>query len=185
MSEAFMQRLYTLDKTETLKSHPFRFPGTKNSNFRRKFLAAMAVTTVEEPMLSRLDRLDIIVRRLEELRGGNRTPKSSCPSTPSSGTLTSEGQVSSMDFSPRSLEKHCRPIDDVIMETGMKGTLIERLVHVEDRVAKLCMQLEEEMDAEKRRVEEEDEKKKLSKKKRGLKQLVKSCVTGNGRSVES
>ncbi|KAI3731828.1 hypothetical protein L1987_63018 [Smallanthus sonchifolius] len=140
--------------------------------------------TVEEPMLSRLDRLDIIVRRLEELRGGNRTPKSSCPSTPSSGTLTSDGQVSSIDFSPRSLEKHCRLIDDVIMETGMKGTLIERLVHVEDRVANLCMQLEEEIEAERRRVAEE-EKRKLSKKKRGLKQLVKSCVTGNVRYVES
>ncbi|KAK1412190.1 hypothetical protein QVD17_33220 [Tagetes erecta] len=137
----------------------------------------MAVTTVEEPMLSRLDRLDIIVRRLEELRGGNRTPKSSCPSTPSSGTLTSEGQVSSIDFSPRSLEKHCRPIDDVIMETGVKGTIIERLVHVEDRVAKLCVQLEEEIDAEKRRLEQEVMRKK--KKKRGLKQLVKSCVIGN------
>lgn len=77
------------------------------------------------------------VRKLEEIRGGNRTPKSSCASTPSSGTLTSDGQVSSIDFSPRSLEKHCRPIDDVMMETGLKGTLIERLVHVEDRVAKV------------------------------------------------
>ncbi|KAM0017140.1 hypothetical protein Hdeb2414_s0028g00704631 [Helianthus debilis subsp. tardiflorus] len=97
----------------------------------------MAVATVEEPMLSRLDRLDIIVRHLEELKVGNsnRTPKSSsCPSTPSS---KSEGQASSFDSSPRSLEKHCRPIDDVIAETETKGTLIERLVHVEDRVAKV------------------------------------------------
>ncbi|MFS8022196.1 hypothetical protein Hanom_Chr16g01436621 [Helianthus anomalus] len=140
----------------------------------------MAVTTVEEPMLSRLDRLDIIVRHLEELKVGhsNRTPKSSsCPSTPSS---KSEGQASSFDFSPRSLEKHCRPIDDVIAETETKGTLIERLLDVEHRVAKLCMQLEEEMEAQRRRVEEEEEKKKVSKKKnRGLKKLVKSCVTGN------
>ncbi|XP_076951391.1 uncharacterized protein LOC143624715 [Bidens hawaiensis] len=144
----------------------------------------MVVTTVEEPMLSRLDRLDIIVRKLEELKGGNsfRTPKSSCPSSPSSSTLASEGKASSFDFSPRSLEKRCRPIDDVIVETEMKGTLIERLVHVEDRVAKLCVQLEEEIDAEKRRraQEQEQEKKVIKKKKRGLKQLVKSCVTGNG-----
>nr|GEV02552.1 hypothetical protein [Tanacetum cinerariifolium] len=148
----------------------------------------MAVTTiVEEPMLSRLDRLDTIVRRLEEIRGGNRSPKSSCASTPSSGTLTSDGQISSIDFSPRSLEKHCRPIDDVIIETGVKGTLIERLVHVEDRVAKLCMQLEEEIEAEKRRVlrqeEEEEERKKkemmmAKKKKKGLKQLM-ACVMGD------
>ncbi|KAL7603247.1 uncharacterized protein LOC111901276 [Lactuca sativa] len=147
----------------------------------------MAVGTVEEPMLSRLDRLDTIVRQLEEIRGGNRTPKSSCASTPSSGTLTSEGQISSIDFSPRSLEKHCRPIDDVIVETGVKGTLIERLLYVEERVAKLCMQMEEEIEGEKRRlVEEEAMKKKTTtterKKKRGLKELVKSCVTGNNSS---
>ncbi|KAI7741813.1 hypothetical protein M8C21_003246 [Ambrosia artemisiifolia] len=124
----------------------------------------MAVTIVEEPMLSRLDRLDNLVRHLEELKVGNsyRTPKSSCPSTPSS---KSDGQASSFDFSPRSIEKHCRPIDDVIVETEAKGTLIERIVHVEDRVAKL----EEEMEAQKRRLEEE-EKKKMNKKK-GLKQL--------------
>ncbi|CAI9279014.1 unnamed protein product [Lactuca saligna] len=147
----------------------------------------MAVGTVEEPMLSRLDRLDTIVRQLEEIRGGNRTPKSSCASTPSSGTLTSEGQISSIDFSPRSLEKHCRPIDDVIVETGVKGTLIERLLYVEERVAKLCMQMEEEIEGEKRRlVEEEALKKKTTerKKKRGLKELVKSCVTGNNSSKQ-
>ncbi|CAH1416483.1 unnamed protein product [Lactuca virosa] len=148
----------------------------------------MAVGTVEEPMLSRLDRLDTIVRQLEEIRGGNRTPKSSCASTPSSGTLTSEGQISSIDFSPRSLEKHCRPIDDVIVETGVKGTLIERLLYVEERVAKLCMQMEEEIEGEKRRlVEEEAMKKKTTterKKKRGLKELVKSCVTGNNSSKQ-
>ncbi|KAL8249529.1 hypothetical protein R6Q59_006397 [Mikania micrantha] len=101
----------------------------------------MATTTVEEPMLSRLDRLDLMVRRLEELRGGGNirigTPRSSCPSTPSSGTVTSDGgPMSSSVDSPRSLEKNCRPMDDVIVETGMKGTLIQRLLHVEDRVAK-------------------------------------------------
>ncbi|PWA55738.1 hypothetical protein CTI12_AA425030 [Artemisia annua] len=146
----------------------------------------MAVTTiVEEPMLSRLDRLDTIVRQLEEIRGGNRSPKSSCASTPSSCTHTSDGQISSIDFSPRSLEKHCRPIDDVMIETGVKGTLIERLVHVEDRVAKLCMQLEEELEAEKRRVLRQEEEKKnemimlKTKKKKGFKQLMASCVGGS------
>ncbi|KAI3744002.1 hypothetical protein L1987_57074 [Smallanthus sonchifolius] len=129
------------------------FPG------KEIFLQQMAVTTVEEPMLSRLDRLDNIMRRLEETRGGTRTPKSSCASTP----------VSSVD-----LEKQCRPIDDVIVETGMKGTLIERLVDVEERVAKLCMQLQ--LEEEKRRVEDE---KNMKKKNRGLKQLVKACVARN------
>ncbi|KAK3008233.1 hypothetical protein RJ639_014839 [Escallonia herrerae] len=100
----------------------------------------MAVTT-EEPILSRLDRLDNILRQLEEIRGSRRSPRSSCASTPSSGTLTSDGQASSVDFSPQSLEKHCRPIDAVIVETELKGTLIERLVHVEDRVLKVYITL--------------------------------------------
>ncbi|XP_059650457.1 uncharacterized protein LOC132296263 [Cornus florida] len=104
---------------------------------------------VEEPILSRLDRLDNILRQLEEIRGHNRSARSSCASTPSSGTLTSDGQASSVDFSPKSLEKHCRPIDDVVMETEHKGTLIERVVRVEQRVLKI----EEELETEKKRGE--------------------------------
>ncbi|KAK2999682.1 hypothetical protein RJ639_024171 [Escallonia herrerae] len=76
-----------------------------------------------------------------------------------------------------SLEKHCRPIDAVIVETELKGTLIERLVHVEDRVLKLSLQLEEELGAEKKR-EEISAKKKV--KKGGLKHFVESCVKGTG-----
>ncbi|KAJ6299389.1 hypothetical protein OIU76_020374 [Salix suchowensis] len=88
------------------------------------------------------------MRELEELRGCNRSPRSSCPSTPSSGTLTSGGKVSFVDLSPKSLEKHCRPISYVMMETEVKGTLIERLDHVEERVMKLCVQLEDGFEAD-------------------------------------
>ncbi|CAK9167653.1 unnamed protein product [Ilex paraguariensis] len=135
----------------------------------------MAVAT-EEPIFSRLDRLDNILRQLEDIRGSHRSPKSSSyASTPSSGTLTSDGgHVSSVDFSPKSLEKHCRPIDDVIMEIELKGTLIQRLVHVEDRVVKL----EGEFEAEKRREEQSAEKKP---KKKGLKQRINSWVKGSKR----
>lgn len=139
------------------------------------------------------------MRELEEIRGScNRSPKSSFESTPSSGTRTSEGQISSIDYnSPRStLEKHCRPINRVIMETETKGTLVERLDHVEERLLKviifnrlifrkwiwwiwlwlylyhqLCIQLEEELEAEKRR-EEKSEKKE----KKGLKGIMKTMV---------
>ncbi|XWS35513.1 hypothetical protein CRYUN_Cryun20dG0003600 [Craigia yunnanensis] len=108
------------------------------------------------------------------MRGCNRSPspRSSCASTPSSGTFTSEGHPSSVDFSPtpRSLEKHCRPIDHVMVETQVKGTLIERLDQVEDRLLKL----EEELEAEKKR--EENVEKKAQKK--GIKQLLKQCVKG-------
>ncbi|XP_050210746.2 uncharacterized protein LOC126661037 isoform X1 [Mercurialis annua] len=139
-----------------------------------EFPARMAVS--EEPILCRLDRLDNMLRQLEEIRGSNRSPKSSCASTPSSGTLTSEGHGSSIDFSPKkSLEKHCRPINRVIIDTEVKGTLVERLDHVEERLLKLCVQLEGELEGERKREEESPEK---SGKKKGLKGLVKSMVKG-------
>ncbi|KAG5627460.1 hypothetical protein H5410_012678 [Solanum commersonii] len=106
------------------------------------------MAAVEEPILSRLDRLDNIIKKLEEVRGGDHSPKTS---TASSSTLTSDGQVSSLDFSPRSMEKHCRPIEDVISETEHKGTLIERLVNVENRVLNVCLQLEAELEMMKKK----------------------------------
>ncbi|XP_027109516.1 uncharacterized protein [Coffea arabica] len=129
---------------------------------------------MEEPVLSRLDRLDNILKQLEEIRGsGDHSPKSSTASTPSSGTLTSE------DFSPRRLEKHCRPIEDVILEIGIKGTLFERIVHVEDRLLKL--EEEEEVETEKKKKKKEGiSSAEKSSPRKGLQQLVKSCVKGKG-----
>ncbi|GAB2289036.1 hypothetical protein Dimus_023338 [Dionaea muscipula] len=100
------------------------------------------MTITQEPMLSRLDRLDNLLRHLEEnIRGSNRFSKSSCGSTPSSGILTSYGgPVSSSDFSPRT-------IDDVIVEAEQKGTLIQRVSRLESRVLKV----EEEMEAERKK----------------------------------
>ncbi|KAH7570660.1 hypothetical protein JRO89_XS05G0152300 [Xanthoceras sorbifolium] len=133
------------------------------------------MTAIEAPILSRLDRLDNVLRQLEEIRSCNRSPKSSTPpSTRSSGTLTSDGRVSSVEyFSPRSLEKHCRPIDHVVMETEVKGTLIERLHQVEDRV----MKMEGELAAEKQSNEEVDKKAN----NKGLKQFVKHIFKGKGK----
>ncbi|GMJ01241.1 hypothetical protein HRI_003793300 [Hibiscus trionum] len=138
----------------------------------------------EEPVLSRLDRLDNMLRQLEELRGSNNnshynrfpSPRSSGSSTPSSGTLTStctDGHPSSVDFSPTSktLEKYCRPLEHVMVETRLKGTLIQRLEQAEDRLLKLCVQLEEEIEEKKRREAANAEKK-------GIKQFVKQCVIG-------
>lgn len=173
------------------------------------------MASTEEPILCRMERLDKMLRQLEEIRGCNHnnstthshshSPKSSsCVSTPSrtSMTLTSDGGHGSSSvesITPESLEKHCRPIEHVMMETDVKGTLIERLDHVEDRVLKLCMQLEEELieSAEKKRDEEiikKSEKEEriiineiertqvhVIKKKKGLKQLVKQCVMGKGK----
>ncbi|KAL2940410.1 Pleckstrin homology domain-containing family A member 4 [Bienertia sinuspersici] len=131
----------------------------------------------QEPILSRLHRLDNLMKHLEEImKGSNRSPKSSTPSTPSSGTRTSDGHASSLEFSPRSRDKlHCRPIDDVMVEAEHKGTLLDRVALMEDRLLKLGMQLEEEWQTEK----QEKEEKSHSHHKKGLKQFVRSCVKGN------
>ncbi|TMX00568.1 hypothetical protein EJD97_000540 [Solanum chilense] len=165
------------------------------------------MAAVEEPILSRIDRLDNIIKKLEEVRGVDHSPKTS---TASSETLTSDGQVSSLDFSPRSMEKHCRPIDDVISETEHKGTLIERLVNVENRVLNVCLQLEAELEMIKKKkedeennnnnnvveenfnlkkktevnnvvlIEEKNKAKASSHKKGSFKSFVKSCFKGTG-----
>ncbi|PPS08191.1 hypothetical protein GOBAR_AA12459 [Gossypium barbadense] len=113
-----------------------------------------------------------LVRQLEEMRGShgncnyNRSPspRSSSASTPSTGTLGStctEGHPSSIDFSPtaKSLEKYCRPIDHVMVETQLKGTLLHRLDQVEDRLLKLEEELEEEKKREAVHVEKKGHKK--------------------------
>ncbi|QHN97672.1 uncharacterized protein LOC107612483 isoform X2 [Arachis ipaensis] len=130
------------------------------------------MATAEEPILSRIERLDNMLRQLEEIRGCNRSSKSSCASTP---TSASDGRISSLDFSPKSLEKHCRPIENVIMEAEAKGTLIQRLSHVEDRVLKL----EDEWEAERKM--EQEKKMKQPKKKKGFKQLMQQCLNVRGK----
>lgn len=153
----------------------------------------MAAAATEEPVLSRLERLDNMLKQLEEFRGrgggggGFHSPKSSTASTPSSGTLTSDGHASSTDFSPKSLEKHCRPIDDVILETEIKGTLLDRLVQVEDRVFKLCLRIGKELEAEKNREERVQimPQKSSSSSKKGFKHFVKTCVKGERKEDKS
>ncbi|KAL1201934.1 hypothetical protein V5N11_014891 [Cardamine amara subsp. amara] len=126
----------------------------------------MAVN-VEEPILSRLDRIDFMVRKLEEMKG------SSSPSTTSSGT-----QPSSLDLSsPRSTGKlQCRSMEQVMEETERKGTLLERLNNVEEQVLKLCSQFEEEVEEERKRGDKTTDKEKKTKKKKGLRKLVDKVV---------
>ncbi|CAH8357898.1 unnamed protein product [Eruca vesicaria subsp. sativa] len=117
------------------------------------------MTIIEEPILSRSDRIDIMVRKLEEMKG------SSSPSTPSSGRT----QPSSLDLSSprRSIGKvQClRSMEQVMEETERKGNLLERLNNVEDQVLKLCLWFEEER--------KKDDKKK---KKKGLRKFVDKVV---------
>ncbi|CAA3032614.1 Hypothetical predicted protein [Olea europaea subsp. europaea] len=137
------------------------------------------MAAMEEPILSRLNRLDNILKQLEDIKSLNHSPKSSCASTFSSGTLTSDGHASSVDYSPKRLEKRFRPINEVILEVEHKGTLIERLVHLEDRILKICLQLEEELEAEKHGDETASAEKNSPKKV--LKKMLKTCVGGGHR----
>ncbi|KZV47265.1 hypothetical protein F511_07688 [Dorcoceras hygrometricum] len=116
------------------------------------------MTATEEPMLSRINRLDNILKQLEGIRSIDHSPKSS-----SASTRSSYGQ-------PSSPEGHCRPMDEVIMEVEQKGTLMERLVRAEDRIFKIFLMIEEEM-------ETSSTEKRTPKK--GLRQFVKSCVGAN------
>ncbi|KAL5719701.1 hypothetical protein ACHQM5_012446 [Ranunculus cassubicifolius] len=147
------------------------------------------VFTEEEPIVTRLDRLDIMLRRLEEIKGYNRSSsspaRSSFASTTSSKTLTTDDGGSSIDdSSPRSLEKYCRPIDTVLEETEMKGSLIDRLHQVEDKLMKLCEEMEE-LEREMKKKEEKEVDKKEHHKHHGIKEIVKSCVKGKSKHKNS
>lgn len=103
---------------------------------------ATSITTSAEPMpiLSRVERLDLMMSYLEEIKGRMDVRKISCASTTSSGTATttmSDGGNSSVNSTPKSIEKRCRPIDDVVVETQMKGSLIERVDQLESRLLKV------------------------------------------------
>ncbi|KAG2320145.1 hypothetical protein Bca52824_013358 [Brassica carinata] len=119
----------------------------------------------QEPILSRLDRIDIMVRKLEVMKGSSR--RSSSPSTPSS----SGTQPSSLDLSsPRSTGKvRCRSMEQAMEETERKGSLLERLNNVEEQVLKLCLRFGEE-------VEEERNKEDKKKEKKGLRKFVDKVV---------
>ncbi|KAL0289985.1 UNVERIFIED_CONTAM: hypothetical protein Scaly_2686900 [Sesamum calycinum] len=135
------------------------------------------MTGLEEPILSRLNRLDNILKQLEDIRSAGHSPKSSYASTTSSGTLTSDGHPFSLvDFSPESLEKHCRPVDEVIMERA-QGELI-------GLARELCLQWEEELEGERSKEHSTASLEKSSPKK-GLKQFVKSCVKGKAKNKKN
>ncbi|ERN00913.1 uncharacterized protein LOC18428986 isoform X2 [Amborella trichopoda] len=123
----------------------------------------------KESLVSRLDRLDILISYLEELKG-SESGKSSCVSTSRSGT-TSNGHSTSVGSSPPILEKRCRPLDTVSVETQVKGTLVDRLVLVEGRVLQLEKWIEDE-----RKEKEEERGRGRRPPKRGLKRFVEGCI---------
>ncbi|KAI4992566.1 hypothetical protein ZWY2020_057768 [Hordeum vulgare] len=83
-------------------------------------------------MMARVDRLDLVVAYLEE---GMRHH-----SGRSSTTATSTLSSSSSPATPRSSRPHghgCRPAEELLREAEAKGSLVERIAFLEDRVLRM------------------------------------------------
>ncbi|WOK95474.1 hypothetical protein Cni_G04181 [Canna indica] len=142
---------------------------------------AAAASEQEHPsILARVDRLDIMLGYLEELRGsrGGTSTTTSASSASGAVTASSDGGNSSANSSPRSIDRRrCRPIGDVVVETQVKGNLIHRIEDLEIRLLKL----EKGTELEKR---EREEKRTRKREKRGLKRLVAHCLSGDLKTKE-
>lgn len=95
-------------------------------------------------MLNRVDRLDVILGYLEEIRGGRKSGTSRSPATSTnwSGPLTGSDIYpagdSSVTSSPKSLSRgRCRSIQEAMMEIQVKGTLFDRIDFLENRLLKV------------------------------------------------
>ncbi|GJM95024.1 hypothetical protein PR202_ga11717 [Eleusine coracana subsp. coracana] len=129
-------------------------------------------------MMARVDRLDLVLSYLEELHhnhhhhhGGSNLSTSS-PSTPT---------TQSGDSSPRgsaSWRRACRPAKEVLEEAHAKGSLVDRIAFLEDRVLKMEEDMEITPEGESSKSDQRKEKVRDGNKKKGLKSLVKSCVRG-------
>ncbi|KAK3137152.1 hypothetical protein QOZ80_5BG0448530 [Eleusine coracana subsp. coracana] len=128
-------------------------------------------------MMARVDRLDLVLSYLEELHhnhhhhGGSNVSISS-PSTPT---------TQSADSSPRgsaSWRRACRPAKEVLEEAHAKGSLVDRVAFLEDRVLKMEEDMEITPEGESSKSDQRKEKVRDGNKKKGLKSLVKSCVRG-------
>ncbi|GLJ21968.1 hypothetical protein SUGI_0411440 [Cryptomeria japonica] len=88
------------------------------------------------PLLSRINRLDIVLDYLEDtnLSGG---------STKALPAMDGEkSAMSEMVSDDNSLEKRCKPISWVLEEAEAKGTIMERVAVLEDRVKRIREELE-------------------------------------------
>ncbi|CAM0948509.1 unnamed protein product [Alopecurus aequalis] len=132
-------------------------------------------------MMARVDRLDLVVGYLEEMRhsGGGSARSSTSPSTATTFS-------SSSPTTPR-----CRPAEELLRETRAKGSLVERIAFLENRVLRME---EERMEPGETTPERTTSRLSSSmsaaggsggsesgRKKKGLKSLVKSCVRGGAK----
>ncbi|RCV19723.1 hypothetical protein SEVIR_3G426200v4 [Setaria viridis] len=128
-------------------------------------------------MMARVDRLDLVLGYLEEMtmqQHGHRT------STAASGAWSpSTASSSSAASTPRGSKTwRRRPAKEALEEAQAKGTLVDRIGVLEDRVLKM----EEDMDINITTMSAGSSSSR--KKSKGIKSLVKSCVRGKLKTKE-
>jgi hypothetical protein len=82
----------------------------------------------EPPILGRVENLESQMDSLEEKQSPSRGSEQQQPSRLSVSSLGGSPPT------PSSLEKRCRPAKDVLEETEVKGTLVERVQSLEQRL---------------------------------------------------
>lgn len=90
------------------------------------------------PLLTRLDRLEIVVAYLEQrsLSCGHSIPAPNTNGKSAKPTFENSS-------STKSLEKRCKPMNSVLVETEAKGNIVERVISLEKKVSKLTEDIEQ------------------------------------------
>ncbi|CAN6335294.1 unnamed protein product [Urochloa humidicola] len=152
-------------------------------------------------MMARVDRLDLVLGYLEDMvhhqhqhRQSTASRSTTATSSPSTPAIASDSSAASTPRGSKTWRR--RPVKEALEEAQTKGTLVDRIAFLEDRVLK--MEMEEDMDIiapEKmtttssiltaNTISGYSPRHDASsgggggKRKKGLKSLVKSCVRGN------
>jgi hypothetical protein len=152
---------------------------------RRQQQAAAAAPPPATSMMARVDRLDMVLGYLEEMMqhsGRHHHAPSTAPAaagawSPSSTASSSSSTVSTPRGAGGSKTWRRRPAKEALEEAQAKGTLVDRIAFLEDRVLKM----EEDMvdvSTTPEKMNNAGGSASSSKRKKGLKSLVKSCVRG-------
>ncbi|XP_062202833.1 uncharacterized protein LOC133905139 [Phragmites australis] len=136
-------------------------------------------------MMARVDRLDLVLGYLEEKRRHSNTIVAGRGSASSPSTPTTTLSDSSAASTPRG--RSCRPAKEALEEAQAKGSLVDRIAFLEDRVLRMeedteitgpDIKMSSGGDQRKEKEHQHQHQHGKSSKKKGLKSLVKSCVRG-------
>ncbi|KAL5209292.1 hypothetical protein ABZP36_004915 [Zizania latifolia] len=153
-------------------------------------MASSVVSQAAAPsMMLRVDRLDLVVGYLEEMRCGSvDSGRRQATSSPSTTTTTVSDCGSSAASTPRGMS--CRPVKEALQEARVKGSLVDRIAFLENRVLKMEDEMEVTSDLRSSRaaaggggVEKQQQRGKAEKGKR-LKSMVKSCLRSKLKSKD-